>query len=258
MPVASDPFALTPEGGTAELTKAQIAEWQELYGVGRRQLFRWRKEGAPLADPAAMPLWYSRTHKWSVPDSILTAAKRAAAATTPTPATPSEVPAGKMSPPPAPSSERTVPVLNLSELVFDANELVANAARRVAALDKRLDDAYAGRSSEDVDWLDAKLQKSVESLRKLKDSDQKMQVAMGKYTPTEEIERDLATLVELLRQMDETETRRVDELCPSLTPAARKEVAVAIGRVGEARRRIFRKLGAIRSIDDAVLELAAA
>lgn len=272
-PMTSAPagdFALRaePEPVNDELTKVEVAHFMELYGVGRRQLFRWKKEGAPLRKPEDMPGWWKRSgHTWDVPEKVQAAAVAArTAAADPAPPEPSMENPIDPTPPPAAASvapgvgaaARSMPVFNLHELQFDPNELVANAARRVAALDKRIAAAYAGESTEDADVLESKLLKAVEGLRKLKDSDQKMKLAMGQYTLTADVERDLATLVELLRQMDETEARRVDELCPGLPQEARAQVRAAILRVGEARRRIFRKLGTITSVQDALLDLAAA
>lgn len=251
IPGDESPFTLAlEEPHPTELTRELLAEWSALYQTGARQLRRWWKEGAPLYDPAAMPGWWSRSHTWACPAKILAAAKAAphAAAPTPLPSAPAA----------AADPQRSGPEpFNLSDFDLLEGEAVKLQRQRVAALFDQLDRAYKGLGG-DIDVLEGKINRAGEFLRKLEKDDRESAKQRGLLIPRLEVTRDLAKLAEMLRQMTDTEVRRVLELCPALSVEARQQVSAAITRVADARQRVLRNLKSLKTPEDALLQLTAA
>lgn len=236
-----DGFTLTEEPPSKELTRDKLAEYEKLYDRGGRQLRRWWKEGAPLDRPTDMPAWYSRTHKWSVPEPILKAAAAARSAASPQIASgaaekPAPDPAPPdptlkaSAPPPPPTAPPTGASIDLTEYALRENEDVKQAESLVAVAWQRLQEAYKGGTA-DVDMLHRRHEKAMETLRKVRVGARADLQQRRMLIPREEVENDRAMAAELLRQMRESMERRVIELCPSLNIEQRDEVAAAIIRV---------------------------
>lgn len=257
-------FTLDPEKKSGSFSDARLAELSVQYGAGLepRTMRRWiadgRKSGdpCPLEDPVALKAWWARNKKWSVPDWLLRAAAQAPKSEPKPAAEPAPTPGATM---PAAAEASPIPgvSLNLDDFELGEGEAVAQQRSLVALLWSELKKAYLTPRAE-VDMLQSKYNKATEALRKLEKDDREDRKSRGLLIPRITVRRDIETACELIRQMSETEKRRVLELCPTLNVAERGEVAVAIDRVCEVRTRVFRNLKSLRNTNDALLELAAA
>ncbi len=253
---AGDPaFAVFP------ITKEQLAEWSARYGsTSPRQIRRWIEEDAtpddpcPIGDPVRFAEWWPRRKKWRVPDWLLKAAHESRASAPPPAAT---SPAASAADVPASTGTPPATSINLADYQLGEGEVVQQQRRIVAALYFQLERAYL-EGTGDIDLLQSKYNKAGEALRKHVKDDREDQKGRGLLIPRASVQRDLDTASELIRQMSETESRRVLELCPSLGPEQRSEVTAAVLRVADARTRVLRSLKSLKSADDALLELAAA
>ena len=146
---------------------------------------------------------------------------------------------------------------NVDDFALEEGEAVRQQRSLVAMLWVDVKKAYETPGA-DVDLLDSKRNKALETLRRLEKDDREDRKSRGLLIPRITVQREIDTACELIRQMSETEKRRVLELCPSLGPNERAEVALAIDRVCEVRTRVFRNLKSLKNINDAVLQFAAA
>lgn len=255
-------FTLEPEKKSQSFSAGRLQELSDQYGAGLdpRTMRRWIAEGktsgdsCPLEDPAALKGWWARNKKWSVPDWLLRAAAKAPKPASepppaPTPGVP--MPAAAVEPPPPGVA------LNLDDFELGEGEAVSQQRSLVALLWSELRKAYLTPGGE-VDMLQSKYNKATEALRRLEKDDREDRKSRGLLIPRITVQRDIETACELIRQMSETEKRRVLELCPTLGLNERGEVAAAIDRVCEVRTRVFRNLKSLKSADDALLDLAAA
>jgi hypothetical protein len=229
----------------------RLKELIALYRVDAspRTLRRWIANGANVEDPVSLKKWWvtQRTHN-TVPDWL----HRAASAATQPPVVVEK--ADAPSAPPVTSGES----VNLSDYQLGEGAAVSQQRSLVAALWAQLERAYLSPTTSDVDVLQAKYNKAVEALRRLEKDDLAFQKERGLMIPRVTVQRDIAAACELIRQMSETEKRRVLELCPTLGPEQRAEVAAAIDRICEVRTRVFRNLKSLKTTDDALLQFTAA
>jgi hypothetical protein len=255
------PFRLAPEipSGKRRFSDAQLMELGEMYraDVTPRSMRRWIARGkqvdehCPIESPALLKAWWAKHMTHSVPDWLMRAAAVAQApvsapvAAQPPPA--SESPA----PPPAVAS------VNIDDFELGEGEAVRQQRSLVALLWSQLKQAYL-TPGVDVDMLQSKYNKATESLRRLEKDDREDRKSRGLLIPRSVVQRDIEAACELIRQMSETEKRRVLELCPTLGPAERAEVAAAIERICEVRTRVFRSLKSLKETDDALRLIAAA
>jgi hypothetical protein len=226
------------------------------YATSSRQIRRWLTEGAPLHDPAAMPAWWegelaAGRKRWGLPDRILEAARASAA-----PA-PDESP-GSASPSftlPASShmSTGTGDRINLEDYDPEEGDRLRELKQIQAARYTQLKNALA--AGNDTVMLETKYLRLTETLDKMESRVSERLKKRGLYIARPEVERELATAAELIRQMGESEARRLLELCPDLTASGREHILRAVPMLAEARARVFRTLGTLRTTEDALLEL---
>lgn len=246
---AGEPFRLAPE--RRKLRAAQLQEFERIYETGHRQLRRWWNEGAPLEDPRSVVKWWqdellAGRKTWSVPDKLL----RAAAACAPAPSAPT----APASTPAAPAESN--PSINLEDYdpeeggnLRELKQLRKARWQQISAeLKDRKDVAHLQKGVIQIEDMISRIEARIEDRLKKR----------GLYVPVADVTRDLAKLADMMRQMTDTEERRVLELCPHLPHEHRPAVATAIRQVAASRLRILRSLRSIPDISDALRELTAA
>lgn len=267
-PAPTDAFALSEDLRRAELSRSQRDAWARQYKKGGRQIRRWWDEGAPLHDPPAMARWWENERaagrkKWGVPDGILSAAA-AHAATAPAPAADPALGDRAADPAsPAATSGAVAPRPgdpNKSIDLADYDDAEGDILRDLKTLHaaRKAELSRALKAGIDANLLQSNYLKLTEQIDKMKSRIVERLKKEGLFIFRPDVERDLAKAAELMRQMTESESRRVLELCPALSVAAREQVSAAVIRVGTARARALRNLASLKSTADAVLEFAAA
>ena len=225
------------------------------YATSSRQIRRWLTEGAPLHDPAAMPAWWegelaAGRKRWGLPDRLLEAARVSGA-----PA-PDESPgsaAPLFSSPASSTSNGTGDRINLEDYDPEEGDRLRELKQIQAARYTQLKNALA--AGNDTVMLETKYLRLTETLDKMESRVSERLKKRGLYIARPEVERELATAAELIRQMGESEARRLLELCPDLTANGREQILRAVPMLAEARARVFRTLGTLRTTEDALLEL---
>lgn len=249
--------------GKVELvaTAEKIAEWSKTYRTAHRQIRRWIARGrecqdpCPLDTPKAMPAWWSRCMRHVVPPKVTAAAERvtdekSAAAS----------PHGSTSVPPSASAsgengESADAAMDLTEFSLDEGQALRHQRHLVAGIFHRLNEAAkAGRP---IDSLQAQYLRASTALRQLEKDDREDKVHRGKFLPRDTIERDAATLADMLRQLHRNMERLILELCPSLSAPQRAEVTGAIRHVRGQEARIFMRLPSLATAEDFLSQLAA-
>jgi hypothetical protein len=260
LPAQPAPAPVAPVVAEAPASKRLLPGVLDGYAVtyvtSSRQIRRWLTEGAPLHDPAAMPAWWegelaAGRKRWGLPDRILQASRLASA-----PA-PDESP-GSASPSftlPASShmSTGTGDRINLEDYDPEEGDRLRELKQIQAARYTQLKNALA--AGNDTVMLETKYLRLTETLDKMESRVSERLKKRGLYIARPEVERELATAAELIRQMGESEARRLLELCPDLTASGREQILRAVPMLAEARARVFRTLGTLRTTDDALLEL---
>lgn len=225
------------------------------YATSSRQIRRWLTEGAPLHDPAGMPAWWegelaAGRKRWGLPDRLLEASRLASA-----PAC-DESP-GSASPlftsPASAMSTGTGDRINLEDYDPEEGDRLRELKQIQAARYTQLKNALA--AGNDTVMLETKYLRLTETLDKMETRVSERLKKRGLYIARPEVERELATAAELIRQMGESEARRLLELCPDLTASGREQILRAVPMLAEARARVFRTLGTLRTTEDALLEL---
>lgn len=254
-PVPSAPaFTLTASSAPTTLSAEILAEYQRIYQISGRNLRRYWNDGAPLHDPTLVPAWWESERAagrkvWSCPEKILLAAKLAAASSPPA----SEPAPSASAAAPAPSSLPTPPVtsdaIHLEDLDPDEGDRLRELKQIQRGRFLQLRDALA--AGHDTTLLETKYLKLTETIDKMESRVSERLKKRGLYILRPEVERDIAKAAELIRQMGESEVRRVLEQCPLLDPLAREQVTAAIRDLAAARARVFRTLKSLRSTEDA-------
>lgn len=260
-------FILQPEPVRSTVTKQQLAVWSQRYdNTSHRQIRRWIEDGlkandpCPLDDPPAFAQWWVRRRIWKVPDWLLSLAKETVVVSPP-PSDPASVPPASESPVvqtpagavPAPNFE----AVHLKDYELGEGQAVVQQRRIVAAIYAQLERAYLTPGG-DSDVIQRKYNNAVEGLRKLEKDDREDRKQRGQLISRAAVQQDIETATELMRQMADSESRRVQELVPGLTTEQAAALDTAIKTVTEARARVFRNLKSLKTTAAAVLALNAA
>jgi hypothetical protein len=259
--VGSDSFQLDAELGTRGLTRQKLNGWAAIYGTGPRQLRRWWKEGAPLDDPRSMPAWWERKHTWAVPERILAAASNAVNEGAPAGVVGVELKKSTGEAPPAshsiqpavsvnagPAAGPKIAPINIEDFDPDEGDRLRELKQiQRAKFEELRKSLLEGR---DAAMLETKYLKLCETVDKMESRISERLKKKGHYVLKAAIARDLATAADLLRQMGESEARRIIELCPALDPVQREAVKAAVRSLAEARCRVFRNLASLKSVND--------
>lgn len=239
---------------SVKLTKADEQRYSALYGKGWRQIRRWIEKGdqagdpCPLDDPQALMRWWPRHNTWRVPPEIEAAALGAAQRTPPAgPAAP-QANVTAAAPPPIGKA------IDLENFDPEEGDRLRELKQIQAAKFHQLKEALLG--GEDCTLLEGKYLKLSETIDKIETRVTERLKKRGLYILRESVERDLAAAAELLRQSRASMQRRVLELCPSLNPGQRADVAAAIERARASEERILSRLDSLTT-DDLLRELAA-
>jgi len=168
---------------------------------------------------------------WSVPQAIL---KSAAEAGGDSKGEPAALPAES---------------IDLASYNLEEGEAVKQARALVAVVYRQLERAYQYGS--DVDALQKKHEKALESLRKAEASEREAAKQRGLLIRRDIVERDAGTACQRLKTMRKNMERRVLELLPDVGEEVRNKVANAINRVREQEETLFRKFGDVHDFDPA-------
>lgn len=215
----------------------KLQAWSQQYESTTRTIRRWLTKGeevgepCPLDDPAALKAWWARHMTWSVPQAILKAAAEAGGDNK-----------GEPADPPAES-------IDLASYNLEEGEAVKQARALVAVVYRQLERAYQYGS--DVDALQKKHEKALESLRKAEASEREAAKQRGLLIRRDIVERDAGTACQRLKTMRKNMERRVLELLPDVGEEVRNKVANAINRVREQEEVLFRKFGDVHDLDPA-------
>lgn len=248
-----------PPQNSFKLAKPERERFAALYRTGWRTLFRWVEIGekagdpCPLAEPANMPAWWSRHMVHRVPAAIeeaAIAALRSPApealgpnAESPAAAAPSASSSGN---PPPPSGPRG-PSIDLESFDPEEGDRLRELKQIQAAKFAQLRDAL--KRGDDCTILEGKYLKLSETIDKIESRVIERLKKRELYILRSEVERDLAANAELIRQLDQSQKRRVLERVVSLTPEQREEVAVAIDLSNRAKERILSRVDSLTSTD---------
>lgn len=110
--------------------------------------------------------------------------------------------------------------------------------------------------SEDVTTLEAKAVKLEDMISRIEARIEERLKKQGLYLPFAVVQRDIFRAVEMIKQMGESEARRIIELCPSLTREMKEQVEQAVKSIADSRAQILRNLKTIRP--NGIRNLAAA
>lgn len=227
----------------------QLEAWHVQYGPSVRTIRRYLEEGekvgdpCPLNSPVAFREWWLRHKKWGCPDWLNAAAAAG-------------VGSGGEALPPAAGGMMPLDPVDLTSQSLEEGEAVRQARQLVAVAFAQLQKAYSGGTGA-IDSLQRKWEKAVESLRKAEKDEREAAKHRGMMVSKIDLQRDVATMMELLRQMRESMPRRILELVPGLDPATRLRLEGAIGQVRGQEDGIFRMLPTLKGIDDVPALLAA-
>ena len=258
-----------PAPVVGEATAAQIAAWSALYGVGRRQLFRYIEIGlahgypCPLDRPVEFAgKWWARPRmKQRVPENILRAAQQAAAqaglasANHPPPA--AADPAATSTPPPAAAA-----VTDGFDLKADFGEggEVAIARQLVARFAAKVQQAMDANKVEEVQTWNRHLREAIETFRKAKNDDRAAQEGSGLVLSRAEVELQVFQILKTLAAMRAAMSKRLTADLRTRFPDLPEEVFTALAECTETHRakedEIFRDLNVLQKPDD-VFRLAA-
>ena len=119
----------------------------------------------------------------------------------------------------------------------------------MAVVYRQLERAYQYGS--DVDALQKKHEKALESLRKAEASEREAAKQRGLLIRRDVVERDAGTACQRLKTMRKNMVRRVRELLPELSEEILGKVSAAIERVREQEDGLFRKFGDVHDLDPA-------
>ena len=247
---------VAPEAPASKrLTPGLLDGYASTYATSSRQIRRWYTEGAPLHDPSAMPAWWegelaAGRKRWGLPDRLLEASRLAAA-----PAHDESLVSSSSSLSRSAShmATGTGDRINLEDYDPEEGDRLRELKQIQAARYTQLKNALA--AGNDTVMLETKYLRLTETLDKMESRVSERLKKRGLYIARPEVERELATAAELIRQMGESEARRLLELCPDLTANGREQILRAVPMLAEARARVFRTLGTLRTTDDALLEL---
>lgn len=262
-------FAETPP---TKLTKENIERYTKVYAKGWRQLRRWvdvgekANDACPLHDPVLMPGWWSRHMKWRIPPEIEAAAleaARSARAPALEPAMPAVADDEGSSPPdpsaaPGDASRKHAPppakAIDIESFDPEEGDRLRELKQIQAAKFQQLKAAL--KAGEESSVIEVKYVKLCETIDKIESRVTERLKKRGLLILRAEVERDLAANAELMRQLDESQERRVLERCSSLTAEQRNEVSDAIRHTNRAKERILSRLDSLAA-DDLLRELAA-
>jgi hypothetical protein len=233
------PFQLVGMDRPDKLSSEVLTKLEGIYKRGARTIRRWWKAGAPILAPEKMPAWWTATHSWEVPAFIRDAARGVA----------SESSVASASTDPAEEG------MLLAGLAYEDGEALEKHRRLVKGLWEKLEKAY--ETGTNIDLIQTRYNKAISQLRSLEANEREAQKIRGTLLPRVKVERDIASALELLKAIEETEIRRVIELCPALNGEARHQVESALAQVAEAKARLFRNLKSLKSPADVADMLAA-
>ncbi len=264
----SPEFQLQQPEPARKYTGDDFAHFTTLYGKGERTMFRWIAVGkkkdipCPLHDPVALKLWWPKCMKWSVPDFILKAAAEAEANAPKSPDMgnpispdiPSPVaPPGSTTPTPETPKEKSV---DLDTYDIAEGESVRQTRKLKALAFERLKHAEE-HNLPNAEELARKYHRLTELLSKEEAADRRRRKEIGELIPRGIVLRDLGVFADMLRVMRESMERKTIELCPSLTPDQRTEVAAAIKAIRKQEDKALANLPLIKTTDDLLRALAA-
>lgn len=215
----------------------KLQAWADRYESTPRTIRRWLSRGeetgepCPIDNPAELKAWWARHMTWGVPQSILKAAAENC---------------GEI------NHNVSVPAaeaIELSEYHLDEGEAVKQSRALVAVVYRQLERAY--QLGNDVDALQKKHEKALESLRKAEASEREAAKQRGILIRRDIVERDAGTACQRLKTMRKNMVRRVLELLPDVGEEVRVSVATAIEKVREQEDALFRKFGNVHDLDPA-------
>lgn len=238
-----------PDPMVYRMSGAEIETCAKFYHRKPRQIRRWVSIGSqkgypcPLFKPSQMPAWWSRCMSHTVPSDILVLAIGVNG---------NCPPAGDATLPGPPDEPVDLKMIGLDEC--DSIKQMRGLAQAVY---QQLADAYRKRSS-DIPLLQRRYEQALNALRKEEAAERDALKDAGRLVPLTEIQRDMATLCEILRGTRENMARRVVELCPELPPDVRSTVVAAIERVRKREDQIFQRIDRFATPDELLRELSGA
>jgi hypothetical protein len=131
--------------------------------------------------------------------------------------------------------------VDLETIDFSAGDPVRQMRSLANAVYAELKRAYLNRVS-NVDVVQRRYEKVMGLLAKVEASDREERKQTGDLIPRAQVEMEAAQAAMMLRQMRESMSRRIVELCPSLDPEQRAAVENAINRVRCFEDKVFQKL----------------
>lgn len=197
-----------------------------------------------------MPDWWERMRTlgkiaWSCPPSVLAAAQKAKTSDGETPRSTTQEPP-------------TVEVGGVDLERFELQE--ANEIRELQLLRAAKWDAIvrAHKHGTPSDALQNEHRRLIDQIDKMKSRAEARLKARGVLVNVESVQADVALACELIRQMSESEARSLEERIPNLAPEQITALRQAVASISAARARILRNLRTLRSIPEALTELAVA
>lgn len=244
-------FALSPEPARKKLTREYLEDLGKRYGRTPRQIRRWHDEGAPIDDAIKFADWWEQEKAagrktWSLPEGIALAADAARAAIPPPPAP--EVIAARLSdgtpPPPPPSEGAPAPPKGAPINLEDYDPQEGGMLRELKQLRQARWDEIRKKlnAGEDVTSLEGKAVKLEDMISRIEARIEERLKKQGLYLPFAVVQREIFRAVEMVKQMGESEARRIIELCPALTSEMKDQVELAVKAIADARAQIFRNL----------------
>lgn len=256
----------SPSAGDGEVTRAQLEQWGEIYGVEHRQLRRWIARGkecgepCPLDDLTAMPEWIEKhlqKIRGSLRDKVQSAAEAARArAPAPSPDPVSEAKtekAEKSDGKPTPNSAS----LDLASVGGVEGESVELFRKLFAAVKMQLEEAYASGVEDRIRTLHSRLEKVGESLRKHEVAAEARAKRLGDYLEKVEVISEVGQALHTLSLMMEHRETRVRAELADVPPEILDRLAVVLRKVGSSEQDVLRNLGSLKSPADVSFALAA-
>jgi hypothetical protein len=191
----------------------------------------------PLDDPPAMAAWWEAHMTQRVPAKILALAVSTAATA---------------------AESRKTDAVDVGKLDIENLDSLRQAKRYLAAVDAKLSAGYAAGDEAEIRRWQKPFNESIETVRKLEAAQREADKAAGEVIPKVELFNDLSSLLEVLRQMRASMSRRVTSRLSDLGPDVLARIRDVIAAELETHDGVLRQLKQFRSIEEVQFQLQAA
>jgi len=228
----------------------ELKDYAEIYQRSPRQIKRWIRAGRnakppdlpPLDNRAEMLAWWNRMlvaeQLRQKPPAILEHYAIEAARDV------------------APAAAPGFAALDVSSLKVEEGIALQQAREFLAATAHQLKEAYASGQDAMIGRVQARWEKALGAVRLAEDSERRAAMSRGDLLPKHEVLSELSQVLEMIRNMQATMSRRIRaELGGNLPPEIDARLDAAIERQRARETAVLRRLKYFGSVEEIILEL---